>query len=103
MTVRTPVVMMGSSGRRVRVCHLCDTRRPRDVTLMSGDEVLAAQFEEHRDRLTAVASRLLGSRTEAEDAVPEAWLRGSPARGAQGGNPRGRPATGGPPGGAHPP
>src|SRR5918999_2385049 len=42
---------------------------------MSGNDVLAAQFEEHRDRLTAVAHRLLGSRAEAEDAVQEAWLR----------------------------
>ena len=42
---------------------------------MSGSDVLAAQFEEHRDRLTAVAHRLLGSRAEAEDAVQEAWLR----------------------------
>jgi RNA polymerase sigma-70 factor, ECF subfamily len=42
---------------------------------MSGNDVLAAQFEGHRGRLTAVASRLLGSRAEAEDAVQEAWLR----------------------------
>jgi RNA polymerase sigma factor (sigma-70 family) len=42
---------------------------------MSDNEVLATQFEEHRDRLTAVAARLLGSRAEAEDAVQEAWLR----------------------------
>jgi RNA polymerase sigma factor (sigma-70 family) len=46
---------------------------------MSGSDVLAAQFEEHRDRLTAVAHRLLGSRAEAEDAVQEAWLRVSRA------------------------
>ena len=46
---------------------------------MSGNDVLAAQFEEHRHRLTAVASRLLGSRAEAEDAVQEAWLRVSRA------------------------
>jgi RNA polymerase sigma factor (sigma-70 family) len=42
---------------------------------MSENDLLAAQFEEHRDRLTAVATRLLGSRSEAEDAVQEAWLR----------------------------
>ncbi|SES75904.1 sigma-70 family RNA polymerase sigma factor [Geodermatophilus poikilotrophus] len=42
---------------------------------MDGNDVLAAQFEVHRHRLTAVASRLLGSRAEAEDAVQEAWLR----------------------------
>lgn len=33
------------------------------------------RFETHRPRLTAVATRLLGSSTEAEDAVQEAWLR----------------------------
>jgi RNA polymerase sigma-70 factor (ECF subfamily) len=42
---------------------------------MSENDLLAARFEEHRDRLTAVAHRLLGSRAEAEDAVQEAWLR----------------------------
>jgi RNA polymerase sigma factor (sigma-70 family) len=50
---------------------------------MSGHEVLATQFEEHRDRLTAVACRLLGSRAEAEDAVQEAWLRVSRAGSAE--------------------
>ncbi|MFS0728280.1 sigma-70 family RNA polymerase sigma factor [Paenibacillus sp. 1P07SE] len=33
------------------------------------------QFESHRNHLLAVAYRMLGSRTEAEDAVQEAWLR----------------------------
>ena len=32
-------------------------------------------FEEHREHLHAVAYRMLGSRTEAGDAVQEAWLR----------------------------
>jgi RNA polymerase sigma factor (sigma-70 family) len=36
---------------------------------------LAARFEQHRDHLTRVAYRMLGSPTEAEDAVQEAWLR----------------------------
>jgi RNA polymerase sigma-70 factor (ECF subfamily) len=36
---------------------------------------LAESFEEHRDRLRAVAYRMLGSLSEADDAVQEAWLR----------------------------
>jgi RNA polymerase sigma factor (sigma-70 family) len=32
-------------------------------------------FEAHRDHLRAVAYRMLGSRSEADDAVQEAWLR----------------------------
>ncbi|HEU5398870.1 MAG TPA: sigma-70 family RNA polymerase sigma factor [Gammaproteobacteria bacterium] len=36
---------------------------------------LAAKFEENRPHLRAVAFRMLGSRSEAEDAVQEAWIR----------------------------
>jgi RNA polymerase sigma factor (sigma-70 family) len=36
---------------------------------------LAARFEEHRPRLRGVAYRMLGSLSEADDAVQEAWLR----------------------------
>ena len=36
------------------------------------DDWLARQFEEHRPRLRAVATRLLGSGSEADDAVLEA-------------------------------
>ncbi|MDQ6614522.1 MAG: RNA polymerase subunit sigma-70, partial [Actinomycetota bacterium] len=39
------------------------------------DENLAAQFEANRPRLQAVAYRMLGSLTEAEDAVQETWIR----------------------------
>ncbi len=39
------------------------------------DDNLAAQFEANRQRLQAVACRMLGSIAEAEDAVQETWLR----------------------------
>ena len=38
-------------------------------------ERLAEQFEEHRAHLRAVAYRMLGSASEAEDAVQESWIR----------------------------
>src|SRR2546429_1295237 len=38
-------------------------------------EWLAKQFEDNRGHLRAVAFRMLGSTSEAEDAVQEAWLR----------------------------
>ena len=42
---------------------------------MDDQEWLAKRFEEHRARLRAVAYRMLGSLSEADDAVQEAWLR----------------------------
>src|SRR6266436_7186222 len=36
---------------------------------------MAEQFEENRPHLRAVAYRMLGSLSEAEDAVQEGWLR----------------------------
>jgi RNA polymerase sigma factor (sigma-70 family) len=42
---------------------------------MDDREWLAHRFEENRTHLQAVAYRMLGSRTEADDAVQEAWLR----------------------------
>ena len=42
---------------------------------MTNHELLAEEFERHRDHLTAVAYRMLGSLAEADDAVQEAWLR----------------------------
>jgi RNA polymerase sigma factor (sigma-70 family) len=46
---------------------------------MDENEWLADRFEEHRTHLRAVAYRMLGSLTEADDAVQDAWLRVSRA------------------------
>jgi RNA polymerase sigma factor (sigma-70 family) len=42
---------------------------------MDDKQWLAERFEEHRPRLRAVAYRMLGSLSEADDALQEAWLR----------------------------
>ena len=42
---------------------------------MHDQDVLATQFEANRSHLRGVAFRMLGSATEADDAVQEAWLR----------------------------
>ena len=44
---------------------------------------LAARFEENRVRLRAVAYRMLGSKSEADDAIQEAWLRLNRAGGTE--------------------
>ncbi|MFD9906587.1 sigma-70 family RNA polymerase sigma factor [Streptomyces sp. NPDC059063] len=42
---------------------------------MDGSNLLARRFEENRPRLKSVAYRMLGSLSEAEDAVQETWLK----------------------------
>jgi len=42
---------------------------------MDNQDWLAQRFEEHRSHLRAVAYRMLGSMSEADDAVQDAWLR----------------------------
>src|SRR6058998_2567906 len=42
---------------------------------MNEHEWMAERFEQHRSHLRAVAYRMLGSVSEADDAVQEAWLR----------------------------
>src|SRR5688572_30006441 len=46
---------------------------------MEEKQWLADRFEEHRPRLQAVAYRMLGSLTDADDAVQDTWLRVSRA------------------------
>jgi RNA polymerase sigma factor (sigma-70 family) len=61
-------------------CHIAwaglvtlnDGRRGSDVT--TDDDRLAERFEQYRGHLRAVAYRMLGSLSEADDAVQEAWL-----------------------------
>ena len=48
---------------------------------MDEKQWLADRFEEHRPRLQAVAYRMLGSLTDADDAVQDTWLRVSRAGG----------------------
>jgi RNA polymerase sigma factor (sigma-70 family) len=43
--------------------------------MMNERDFLSERFEEHRAHLKAVAYRMLGSLTEADDAVQDAWLR----------------------------
>ena len=50
---------------------------------MDGNDWLADRFEEHRAHLRAVAYRMLGSLTEADDAVQDTWLRLSRARASE--------------------
>src|SRR5438445_6155 len=42
---------------------------------MTDRDLLAEEFEHHRAHLRSVAYRMLGSLSEADDAVQEAWLR----------------------------
>jgi RNA polymerase sigma-70 factor (ECF subfamily) len=42
---------------------------------MDEHDWLAERFEAHRTHLRAVAYRMLSSRSDADDAVQEAWLR----------------------------
>jgi len=53
---------------------LYDPSEPEDVTMAQQDR-LAECFEEQRPRLRAVAYRMLGSLSEADDAVQDTWIR----------------------------
>ena len=66
----------GSSvSRRPSATGQVDDTPKRGNVTMDDQQLLAEQFEQHRTHLRAVAYRMLGSITEADDAVQEAWLR----------------------------
>src|SRR5262245_38463344 len=50
-------------------------RRPRQEETVDDRDWLAARFDELRPRLQSVAYSILGSVSDAEDAVQECWLR----------------------------
>jgi len=54
--------------------HCYDGTRPKDVSMDEMDW-LAERFESHRTHLRGVAYQMLGSLSEADDAVQESWLR----------------------------
>ena len=58
-------------------------RGARQTHVMTDADLLAHRFEANRDHLRAVAYRMLGSMSEADDAVQEAWLRLSRADAAR--------------------
>jgi RNA polymerase sigma factor (sigma-70 family) len=61
--------------RSISLVYSYDVTKRGDVTLDAESQGLAAGFEAHRTHLRAVAYRMLGSLSEADDAVQEAWLR----------------------------
>jgi RNA polymerase sigma factor (sigma-70 family) len=54
--------------------HPANTTRDEEIA-MDDQQWFAQRFEEHRTHLRAVAYRMLGSLSEADDAVQEAWIR----------------------------
>lgn len=56
---------------------------------MEQNEQLAHRFEEHRSHLRSVAYRMLGSLSEADDALQDAWIRASNADASEVENVRG--------------
>ena len=58
--------------------------QPSERELVDMDDMVwfAERFEEHRPRLLSVAYRMLGSLTDAEDALQEAWVRSTRADGS---------------------
>src|SRR5829696_5303702 len=57
--------------------------RYRWTSEMDEREWLTQRFQEHRPRLRALAYRMLGSTSEADDALQEAWIRLSRSNAAE--------------------
>src|SRR5579862_2664085 len=77
VSVMSLVPSFGTGPVTSAMCGRSDVvdRRRRESVTMEQDAWLAESFEQHRTRLKAVANRMLGSTTEADDAVQETWLR----------------------------
>ncbi|MCX5185486.1 sigma-70 family RNA polymerase sigma factor [Streptomyces sp. NBC_00268] len=63
----------GNDDKNVKSANAKETENAKESA--NANEFLAARFESHRDHLRAVAYRMLGSLSEADDAVQEAWLK----------------------------
>ncbi|WP_406278317.1 sigma factor [Embleya sp. NBC_00896] len=74
-----PAVTSARVGRSIGMPGSDGGMRPRVE-----QDWLSERFAEHQSRLHAVAHRMLGSPSEAEHAVQEAWLRVGPEAGNRG-------------------
>src|SRR5918993_33151 len=77
--VRDPILPIGpitstSLSHRLVRHYYNDAWRRENVTEMDDRDWLAQRFEENRTHRRSVAYRMLGSLSEAEDALQEAWL-----------------------------
>jgi RNA polymerase sigma factor (sigma-70 family) len=69
------VIQATSTGCHTRGIRSVISSSDVEETLVDENDSLADRFVAHRAHLIAVAYRMLGSLSEAEDAVQEAWLR----------------------------
>jgi RNA polymerase sigma factor (sigma-70 family) len=71
------LLVSGGSGHNCRFLFVFsyDARRGKDVTTVNPIEWQTEEFERHRPHLRAVAYRMLGSLSDADDVLQEAWLR----------------------------